>query len=342
MTAQRLLVERGDHSVAPALRAMAASHTDDRARLHALWTLDGLGDVDARVLRGAMKDQSAYVRAAAIRISEPMLRESNNLMHAEVMRLIGDRAPVVRRQLAASLGELPVTRREAALLDVVSHHGDDPIVADLVVTGLAGHELSFLERLLASQSTAEPFPSNAVQSLSSAIVRSGNARDVQRVRALAAQAKRPNWQHAALLAGLQATPNQRGGATAPARPLTPAEQARFAAGQKQYGATCAGCHQMGGTGLAGVAKTLVGSPWATGIPPRLIRIVLQGKEGEMLMPPVGGSMTDDQIAAVLTYIRRSWGNAASPISPDDVREVRGATMGRTKPWTEAELSGIRR
>jgi len=36
MTAQRLLVERGDSSVAPALRTMARTHTDDRARLHAL------------------------------------------------------------------------------------------------------------------------------------------------------------------------------------------------------------------------------------------------------------------------------------------------------------------
>ena len=129
---------------------------------------------------------------------------------------------------------------------------------------------------------------------------------------------------------------------AAARPLTAAERARFAAGEQQYLATCAGCHQIGGTGLAGVAKSLIGSQWAVGGPQRLIRIVLHGKEGEMLMPPVGGSMTDDQVAAVLTYVRRSWGNTALPIAPEDVRDVRGATMGRTKPWTEAELSRIRR
>jgi mono/diheme cytochrome c family protein len=73
----------------------------------------------------------------------------------------------------------------------------------------------------------------------------------------------------------------------------------------------------------------------------VIRIVLHGKEGEMLMPPVGGSMTDDQIAAVLTYVRRSWGNTALPVTPDDVREIRGATAGRKKAWTVAELMGIR-
>jgi mono/diheme cytochrome c family protein len=53
-------------------------------------------------------------------------------------------------------------------------------------------------------------------------------------------------------------------------------------------------------------------------------------------------MTDDQIANVLTYVRRAWGNSATPITPTDVREVRGATAGRNKPWTEAELSRINR
>jgi mono/diheme cytochrome c family protein len=91
-----------------------------------------------------------------------------------------------------------------------------------------------------------------------------------------------------------------------------------------------------------VAKPLVGSPWVLGAPVRLIRIVLHGKEGEMLMPPVGGSLSDEQLANVLTYVRRSWGNAATPITPNDVREVRGATMGRNKPWTEAELLRVSR
>jgi mono/diheme cytochrome c family protein len=126
------------------------------------------------------------------------------------------------------------------------------------------------------------------------------------------------------------------------KPFTPTEQQRFAAGQVQYAATCAGCHQARGTGLAGVAKPLVGSPWVLGIPERLIRIVLHGKEGTMLMPPVGAGLSNDQIAAVLTYIRRSWGNSASAIDPNAVREVRGATLGRNKPWTEEELQRIRR
>ena len=126
------------------------------------------------------------------------------------------------------------------------------------------------------------------------------------------------------------------------KPFTAVERLRYAAGQQQYLTTCAGCHQAGGTGLAGVAKPLVGSPWVLGIPERLIRIVLHGKEGTMLMPPIGASLTSEQIASVLTYIRRSWGNSASAVDAAGVDDVRGATAGRSKPWTDEELQRVRR
>ena len=53
------------------------------------------------------------------------------------------------------------------------------------------------------------------------------------------------------------------------------------------------------------------------------------------MPPLGGALNDEQIASVLTYIRREWGHTAAPVAPDDVVEIRGLTKTRTKPWTDA-------
>jgi mono/diheme cytochrome c family protein len=95
-------------------------------------------------------------------------------------------------------------------------------------------------------------------------------------------------------------------------------------------------------GLANVAKPLVGSPWVLGDADKLIRIVLHGKEGAMLMPPAGAALTNDQVAAVLTYVRHAWGNAASAVDAAQVKEVRGLTTGRTRPWTEEELRRARR
>jgi mono/diheme cytochrome c family protein len=68
-------------------------------------------------------------------------------------------------------------------------------------------------------------------------------------------------------------------------------------------------------------------------------VLLHGKKGTVgLMPPLGTTLSDDQIAAVLTYVRREWGHTASAVSPDLVREQRKATAARTEPWTNDELS----
>jgi hypothetical protein len=58
------------------------------------------------------------------------------------------------------------------------------------------------------------------------------------------------------------------------------------------------------------------------------------------MPPLGASFTDQQIAAVLTYIRREWGHGASPVTPALVKDVRAATASRTRPWTNDELAKL--
>ena len=126
-------------------------------------------------------------------------------------------------------------------------------------------------------------------------------------------------------------------------PLTADEQKRFAAGADLYKSLCVGCHQEDGQGEEKLAPTLVESRFVIGPDPgAAARILLGGKEGAIgLMPPLGGALNDDQIAAVLTYIRREWGNTASPVAVDDVTEIRGLTKTRTRPWTDAELQSGR-
>jgi mono/diheme cytochrome c family protein len=123
-------------------------------------------------------------------------------------------------------------------------------------------------------------------------------------------------------------------------PLSAADHAKFAAGAEVYKSICINCHQPDGRGKEHLAPALVGSKFALASPVIPARILLGGKEGNTgLMPPLN-ALNDDQIAAVLTYIRREWGNTASPVDAATVKEVRGLTASHKRPWTEAELTRL--
>jgi mono/diheme cytochrome c family protein/glucose/arabinose dehydrogenase len=127
-----------------------------------------------------------------------------------------------------------------------------------------------------------------------------------------------------------------------AAPLSAVEQARFDAGRVVYQNLCQACHQPDGKGRDKLAPSLIGSPFALAADASIpIRIVLNGKEGPVgLMPPLGSLLSDDQIAAALTYIRREWGHTATPVAPADVPPVRRSTATRTGPWTNEELTRL--
>jgi mono/diheme cytochrome c family protein/glucose/arabinose dehydrogenase len=123
--------------------------------------------------------------------------------------------------------------------------------------------------------------------------------------------------------------------------LTPDEQRRFEAGRQVYRNICQACHQPDGRGQEKLAPSLIGSSLVLAAPEVPARILLHGKEGPVgLMPPVGGVLTDEQIASVLTYVRREWGQPGTPVESETVRNVRAATVTRTRPWTDKELIAI--
>jgi mono/diheme cytochrome c family protein len=104
---------------------------------------------------------------------------------------------------------------------------------------------------------------------------------------------------------------------------------------------CAPCHQTDGSGMTRLAAPLRNSKWVLGREDLLARIVLNGLKGELLMPPMG-TLDDQQLAAILTYIRRAWGHEAGPVSPEILARVRAQSQGRQTPWTATELSALGR
>jgi len=124
--------------------------------------------------------------------------------------------------------------------------------------------------------------------------------------------------------------------TAP--PLTAAEEKLVAEGGRVYANYCAGCHRADGVGNQGGTTNLTTSTLVPAFPQAAMRVILHGKDGKIgLMPPLGGSLNDEQIAAVISYIRRSWGHAASTVSAADIKETRGINKLRKTPWSDEEL-----
>jgi mono/diheme cytochrome c family protein len=101
---------------------------------------------------------------------------------------------------------------------------------------------------------------------------------------------------------------------------------------KQVYMVCMACHGMNGEG-GPVGPPLAGSDWVTGPVSNLIRIQMLGLEGPITvsgtehtfpapMTPMGAAMSDEDVAAVLTYIRNSFGNTAPPVLPEQVKMLR--------------------
>ncbi len=132
-----------------------------------------------------------------------------------------------------------------------------------------------------------------------------------------------------------------------------AGDAFFFKGKAMFSLTCAPCHQLHGLGVPGQFPPLAGSDWVLAPGPnRMIRVVLDGLAGPILIngqefnSPVvmvpwrsNDMMTDEVIAAILTYVRQNkeWGNNASPVKPEQVAAIRQATEGRAEPWSAADL-----
>lgn len=126
-------------------------------------------------------------------------------------------------------------------------------------------------------------------------------------------------------------------------------------GKRSYEQVCITCHQSEGQGVSGVYPPLAGSEWVNGSEERVIRIVLYGLKGVVhvkgteynaaAMPAVGkvaGSgynWSDEKIAAVLTYVRGSFGNKATAITPEQVAAIH-TKEGERHEWSEDELKKI--
>ncbi len=363
-TAQRLLVERSDLSVVAPLRDMALHHANELARIHALWTLEGLGAVTADLAAPATEDASPRVREAALRIAEPLLGDAR--VAGAVLARTGDPSAAVRRQLLFTLGEFQSRDALGGFSRVLLRDGDQPGIVEIAMSGLAARELALVSHLIADPSWSAEHAGGRrlLGALAQSIGRANRPRELSRLFAEIGAATGPKWMRTALLDGLASAMLPRDSAARALPLLVPLERApdaeirQRAAGLRQiwsaapaekptnatrptnaalargeqHFALCAACHGPAGQGQPGIAPALAGSKVVAESDEAVVRSILFGRNLERKntpfpdMPPFYG-LPDDEIAAIASFVRARWGGATKPVRPDFVRTLRQSKAG---------------
>ena len=275
-TAQKLLILRGEKSVAPALEKMARNHENDLARIHAIWTLEGLGALTPELVRAKLTDAAAPVRQAAIRVGETLIKAGDESLRKDIVAMAQDTDPNVVTQSLMT----------AKLLAFPDHK-------------------QLITETIANTSSAG-------------------------VKAFGTQ----------LLSG----------ASKPPAKLSPEQLSQYKHGQEIYQALCFACHGADGKGTAlpgadgiTLAPSFLDSAVLAGHRDLAPKVVLYGLTGPINGKAYPGEMIamasngDAWVAAVLSYIRNSFGNQLGFITEAEVARVREETGARTKPWTMEEL-----
>ena len=212
-TAQRLLVERRDRTAIPHLRGVAQASRSDVARVHALWTLDGLAALEpADIVRG-LQDQHAGVRENAVRLAGMRIGTSEDLL-LRVLRLADDDNDRVRLRVALALGDTTDPRTIGALAALARRDGAQPWMRAAILSSVRDRAGDFLRAFLESPASS-PVAKAAVMQDAGQLF--GAAESPERCLDLIGQIADPaaefGWQPAALLGiaqGLRARGTRRG------------------------------------------------------------------------------------------------------------------------------------
>ncbi|TDG14101.1 DUF1080 domain-containing protein [Seongchinamella unica] len=397
-TAQRLLLTHSGEQT-DALAELVTGEATVPA-LHALWALQGRGELSADLVEAGWRTADPQRQIHALRAGAGIVDATRLLAAAEVFEMA---EPMVQVQYAFALGPWATEPGVRDVLAGILQRGSDSVyVRQAVVRALHGQEMAFLREHLDSApyaveneglvSALKSLSANAYRSIRPDLASTGQSspRMLALLSLVENRSGELSWQQVALLAGFQAVAQANG--FTPARlaeappiytdgtisekdplwkarlasrvaftwpgdelalgitPLSPEQIALMEQG-KAYYPTCGNCHGANGAGTAGLAPALAGAGWVTGPPEWLARIILQGLAGPIevngeqwngLMPPHGhlAELDNDTLAGLMTYIRRSWGNKASPVSIEQVREIRTASADRNRPWTAQELQAV--
>lgn len=203
-TAQRLLVDRKSEAAVAPLARMAGTDPSPLARLHALWTLDGMGRLDAAVVEGALGDREPGVRENAIVLAETRLGEER--LRARLLAMGGDGDARVRFQLLATLGSVETAEAAKVRRGLLERDMEDRWMQLAALSASSGEALPALVESTRAVGGGTPGRTSYVRQLGSIVGARGKAAEIGKVLAVvaAARGKEAEWWRAAALEGMAA------------------------------------------------------------------------------------------------------------------------------------------
>ena len=307
-TAQRLIVERGSETSKTPLETILQGDKP-LARLHALWCLEGLGLLNAEHVAKSLKSGDEKLASSALMAGLSLSqRDKNSLLPALAAFKAGRESSIYKARLLAQTG---TPQSLDALVAELKLNGKNTLVREAAFTGLKDREAVFLG------------------------VNNGRYND----------GGLDKWLQEALHKN--------------ARKITPPtikgeHLASFQRGEKLYmgRAACIGCHGADGTGLPNLGPPLDESDWVNGDTKRLAKVLLHGLQGPITvsgkrytlpaaMPglSMNPTISDKDIADILTFVRHAWSNRSGPVKESFIQESRENTKKQGGvPYTEATLN----
>lgn len=198
--AQRLLIDRKALGQVGTLEKMALQNPGTLGRLHALWTLEGLGKLNAQLVSQALTDPSPGVRENAIRLAEPFLNSSPTLIR-HLISLQEDANEKVRYQLLCTLGNLTTPEANAAREKLLFRDMQDPWVQVAALSALPAGQSDLLGTILSKFDPDKPEFTALIERLSTMAATTGSAEDIHAILNRATSESNRSWAPA-LLRGL--------------------------------------------------------------------------------------------------------------------------------------------
>ncbi len=307
--AQRVLIGLDDRSIKDELVKILLNPKNEHGQISALWTLEGLGLIDADIWQQASQmplNTKIHWHVAKITSRVKDVEVDSLISYFQKLTALGNRS--IDQQIAREIGKYDIAPAQSILTNLIDRYGNDPHTVEYLINGLSGKEESILTQVKNNSSA------DSLSNMLNVVINYKVNEDVK----------------------------------TPQLPKATYKDKRTA-GLELYSQYCSACHGLDGMGKNQLAPPLVHSEYVSGSPERLTAITLVGLQGPItvngknydmkaVMPGImnNPALTDADISDLLTFLRNSF-SESSWVSEEIVSKTREELMGRTEPFRAEEL-----